>query len=169
MTTAKPPANTASLIVFGLDPDKNPVAGTFPAEMKDIIAKAAASLNLVCIAVEGPDLVQVNGQLPVGKILAAGRATVPIVKPALYERLLAAIPRAKKPKGVCLPKPPASWRDIAVGHHVLAMDNLGSDSWYEAVVLEQPDAETFKLRFRDYPEEGLVVRRRDQLGLMPRT
>jgi hypothetical protein len=38
--------------------------------------------------------------------------------------------------------------------------------WYEAVVLEQLGADEFKLRFRDYPEEGTPVCRRNQLALL---
>ena len=38
--------------------------------------------------------------------------------------------------------------------------------WYEAVVLEKLGDDELKLRFRDYPEEGTLVRRRNQLALL---
>jgi hypothetical protein len=49
---------------------------------------------------------------------------------------------------------------------VLAENWEPKTGWYEAVVLEQVGADELKLRFRDYPEEGTLVRRRNQLALM---
>ena len=70
-------------------------------------------------------------------------------------------PPATKPK-----RPPASWAEIDVGDLVLAENWEPKTGWYEAVVLEQIGADELKLRFRDYPEEGTLVRRRNQLALL---
>ena len=63
-------------------------------------------------------------------------------------------------------RPPASWAEIDVGDLVLAENWEPKTGWYEAVVLEQIGADELKLRFRDYPEEGTLVRRRNQLALL---
>jgi hypothetical protein len=61
---------------------------------------------------------------------------------------------------------PATWAEIDVGDLVLAENWEPKTGWYEAVVLEQIGADELKLRFRDYPEEGTLVRRRNQLALL---
>ena len=85
----------------------------------------------------------------------AGKALLPVVGPKHQST-------ASEPK-----RPPAGWSEIKVGDLVLAKDARGSDGWFEAHVIEQLGDDQFRLRFRDYPEEGTVVRRRDQLALLP--
>lgn len=62
---------------------------------------------------------------------------------------------------------PTTWKDIEVGHLVLAEDWEPNNGWYEAVVIERLADDRLKLRFRDYPEEGERILRRDQLALLP--
>ncbi|HEX3871387.1 MAG TPA: hypothetical protein VHV77_13170, partial [Pirellulales bacterium] len=64
-------------------------------------------------------------------------------------------------------RPTAAWSEIGVGNLVLAKDAGLNDGWFEAHVLEHLGDDQFRLRFRDFPEEGTVVRRRDQLALLP--
>jgi hypothetical protein len=61
----------------------------------------------------------------------------------------------------------ATWAEIEVGDLVLAENWEPESGWYEAVVLEKLGADEFRLQFRDYPEEGTLARRRNQLGLLP--
>jgi hypothetical protein len=92
--------------------------------------------------------------LPVGAILAAGRATVPVVSKALFDKLLALRPTSANPPRSDAPaaaslqpptsasnqpqpkRPPASWAEIDVGGLVLAENWEPETGWYEAVVLE---------------------------------
>lgn len=122
--------------------------------------------------------------MPVGAILAAGRAIVPVVSKVLYEKLFALRPTsADPPRGdapaAASPQPPAtagyqprpkrsptSWAEIEAGDLVLVENWEPETGWYEAVVLEKLGDDEFKLRFRDYPEEGTLVRRRNQLALV---
>lgn len=159
--------DTGCWIVYGLDLEEKPVAAKFPISQKDLVQKAAASLTLKCLAAEKPALAKVADQLPEGKILAAGRATVPRVSSALYQTLLAALPPALQLVPNRLLDHPASWKDICQGNLVLARDTYDTEAWYEAVILEQVDTDGFKLRFRDYPEEGIIERRRNELALLP--
>ena len=84
-----------------------------------------------------------------------------IVSPATLRRMLAYARQARQPK-----RPPASWAEIDVGDLVLVENWEPETGWYEAVVLEKLGDDEFKLRFRDYPEEGTLVRRRNQLALL---
>ena len=122
--------------------------------------------------------------MPVGAILAEGRAIVPVVSKALYEKLLMLRPTSTDPPRGDAPaavaplrptsasnqppskRPPASWAEIEVGDLVLVENWEPETGWYEAVVLEKLGDDEFKLRFRDYPEEGTLVRRRNQLALV---
>ena len=61
---------------------------------------------------------------------------------------------------------PTTWAEIDVGDLVLAENWDPETGWFEAVILEQVGDYELKLRFRDYPEEGTLVRRRNQLALL---
>ena len=59
------------------------------------------------------------------------------------------------------------WAALAVGDVVLARDydrDGESVGWWEAVVLAPADGDAFTLGWRDYPEQGLVRRRRAELA-----
>ena len=174
------------VVVYGLDEQRRARAGKFPPEQATEACKQATVLNLVCKPLEGPKLVTSATTLPAGDLTKSGLEIVPPVSRAIYERLLSAVAtssqatggpsKGRKPEAVgegpAAPAPrPATWQDIAAGAFVLAQDDeatVGSDDgWFEAHVLEAAGDDQFKLRFRDYPEEGVVVRRRNQLALLP--
>jgi hypothetical protein len=184
MTDAKSHPTAPAIVLFGLDGRGRPLAASFAADQTALALKAATSLKLQTLKIETAEQADLAKQLPVGAILAAGRATVPLVSKALYEKLLALRPTsADPPRGdapaAASPQPPASasnqprpkrsptsWAEIDVGDLVLVENWEPETGWYEAVVLEQIGADELKLRFRDYPEEGTLVRRRKQLPLM---
>jgi hypothetical protein len=59
------------------------------------------------------------------------------------------------------------WASIVVGDVVLARDydrDSESVGWWEAVVLAPDDGDSFTLGWRDYPEQGLVRRKRSELA-----
>jgi hypothetical protein len=184
MTNAKSHPTAPAIVLFGLDGQGRPLAASFAADQTALALKAATSLKLQTLRVETAEQTDLAKRLPVGAILAAGRATVPLVSKALYEKLLALRPTSANPPGSDAPaavapqppasasnqpqpkRPPASWAEIDVGDLVLAENWEPKTGWYEAVVLEQIGADELKLRFRDYPEEGTLVRRRNQLALL---
>ena len=171
-------------MLFGLDGQGRPLAATFVADQTALALKAATSLKLQTLKIETAEQIDLAKQLPVGAILAAGRATVPLVSKALFDKLVALrptsanTPRSDAPAAAApqppaaasdqpRPKqPPASWAEIDVGDLVLVENWEPETGWYEAVVLEKLGDDELKLRFRDYPEEGTLVRRRNQLALM---
>jgi hypothetical protein len=185
MTNAKSHPGAPAIVLFGLDGQGRPLAATFAADQTALALKAATSLKLQTLKVETAEQTDLAKQLPVGAILAAGRATVPLVSKALYEKLLALRPTSANPPGGDVlaavaplrpasasnqPQPkrsPASWAEIDVGDLVLVENWEPETGWYEAVVLEKLGDNEFNLRFRDYPEEGTLMRRRNQLALLP--
>jgi hypothetical protein len=184
MTNAKSHPAPPAIVLFGLDGQGRPLAASFAADQTALALKAATSLKLQTLKIETAEQADLAKQLPVGAILAAGRATVPVVNKSLYDKLLALRPTsADPPKGDApaaavpqlpasasnQPRPtrsPASWAEIDVGDLVLVENWEPQTGWYEAVVLEKLGDDEFKLRFRDYPEEGTLVRRRNQLALL---
>ena len=181
-TTSHPAA--PAIVLFGLDGQGRPLAATFVADQTALALKAAISLKLQTLKIETAEQIDLAKQLPVGAILAAGRATVPMVSKALFDKLVAQrptsanTPRSDAPAAAA-PQPPAaasdqprpkqpptSWAEIDVGDLVLVENWELETGWYEAVVLEKLGDDELKLRFRDYPEEGTLVRRRNQLALM---
>jgi hypothetical protein len=184
MTDAKSHPAAPAIVLFGLDGRGRPLAASFAPDQTALALKAATSLKLQTLKIETAEQADLAKQLPVGAILAAGRATVPLVSKALYEKLLALRPTSANPPGgdvlaAAAPQPsatasnqlqpkrsPTSWAEIDVGDLVLAENWEPKTGWYEAVVLEKLDDDELKLQFRDYPEEGTLVRRRNQLALM---
>ena len=184
MTDAKSHPAAPALVLFGLDGQGRPLAATFAADQTALALKAATSLKLQTLKIETAERTDLAKQLPVGAILAAGRATVPLVRKALFDKLLALRPTSANPPRSDAPaaaspqppatasnqlqpkRPPATWAEIDVGDLVLAENWEPETGWYEAVVLEKLGADELKLRFRDYPEEGTLVRRRNQLALL---
>ena len=63
---------------------------------------------------------------------------------------------------------PADWDGITVGSLVLASEGP-MEGWFEAVAVEQRGDDLFVLRWRDWPDQPQIVRRRDHLGLLPPT
>lgn len=66
-------------------------------------------------------------------------------------------------------RPPVAtgWDSITVGSLVLAPDEGQDAGWWEAVVEEQRNEHTFVLRWYAWPDEDPIIRRRDNLALLP--
>jgi hypothetical protein len=134
--TMSQPAAPA-IVLFGLDGQGRPLAASFVADQIALALKAATSLKLQTLKVETADQVDLAKQLPVGAILAAGRATVPLVSKALFDKLLALKPTSADPPSGDVPatagpqppasasnqpqpkRPPTSWAEIEAGDLVL--------------------------------------------------
>jgi hypothetical protein len=59
---------------------------------------------------------------------------------------------------------PRTWEDIKVGSLVIAHESH-EDGWWEAIVTSLTDT-TLTLKWRDYPRQPIVTRRRDQIALL---
>lgn len=172
------------IVVFGLDKDRKPRAGTFPAELAAVAAERGKSLNLVVSPIEGPTITALAKELKAGDLGKEGYEFIPTVIRAAYERLLVATgvvgskaptqdrkakgsPSTTKDSVSSPPKLPASWPEIDVGFMVLCEDPTPGDGWFEAHVVEKVGPDLFRLTYRDYPGEGVQTRQRNQLALLP--
>ena len=192
MTKPKSATSPPVLILYGLDTDGRPRAAGFNAAQADLAKKAAESLELQVLRIETAEQIELARQVPSGEIsgarprerargsqgavrqaaglgppdsgpsqAAASAAEVDAVPSATTTDNSGPASKAPPPK-----QPPTTWAEIDVGDLVLAENWDPETGWYEAVVLEQVGDDEFKLRFRDYPEEGTLVRRRNQLALL---
>ncbi|MGA3342866.1 MAG: hypothetical protein ABSD11_20315 [Methylocella sp.] len=193
MTKPKSATSPPVLVLYGLDADGRPRAAAFNAVQADLAKKAAESLELQVLRIQTAEQLELARQVPSGEILAPGRGNVPVVRKELFDKLLALVPTPDSgpsqeaasaaevdavpsatttdnsgPASKAPPprQPPTTWAEIDVGDLVLAENWDPETGWYEAVVLEQIGDDELKLRFRDYPEEGTLVRRRNQLALL---
>lgn len=174
---------TPVLVLYGRDAGGKPHAATFRADEVDEARAAAASMGLKSAALEGGAASHLAGKLPVGKVFTSGKAFVPFVKGALYVDLVNALgtvdptppdPEAELAHETRAPslydfsgyKLPTDWGDIHLGHTVLAIVEPG-EGWWEAFVVEVKEKDLFVLRWRDWPEDPLFVRRAHQLALLP--
>jgi hypothetical protein len=72
---------------------------------------------------------------------------------------------AKPPGKAAAAKQPTDWREIDIGHLVLAKDAGRWRSWWEAIPTEKTGDE-FKLRWRDEPDLPPFTRSRFDLALI---
>jgi hypothetical protein len=168
MTSGK--AAPVAVVMFGMDDQRRPRAGTFPPAQAEEAAKRAKSVWLMCKPLDTPQLVRMAATLQAGDLGKVGAACVPVVLGPTYERVLAAT-------GVTTPvaaaaalrhtKIPSTWAEIDVGALVLVADDEPGDGWFEAIVLEKASEHIFKLRYRDYPDWPELICNRNQLALHP--
>ncbi len=175
-------------VVLGRDAQGKPHAARFPDADAERAAKAADLMGYRAVRVEEPPLRGLAANLPLGKVYATGRAFVPFVGPAVFDKLASLIeadestasaageaaaapkPDASPASAAPEPKPatsdgprprfmPRNWDEIGPGSVVLAHYEPAG-SWWEAVVyLDMGDS--FRLTWRDSANEPAIVRRRD--------
>ena len=116
------------VVVFGLDKERRPRAGTFPAELAPAAAERAKTLNLVVKSIEGPTIGALAKDLKVGDLAKEGFEFIPTVIRAAYERLLVAtgVVGSKAPtagaKGQGKPSCGQGWRITTEAARVMARD-----------------------------------------------
>ena len=100
-TDNAPPA----LVVYGLDESGKPHASLFAATDVDLAEKAAGLMSMCAFRLTEPDHLTTVAGLPQGRVFASGKAFVPFVKRALYDRLTA-LGGAPEPKPMSRPADP---------------------------------------------------------------
>ncbi len=157
--SAKANAKTApAVVVFGKDEEGKARAARFKPDDAERAIKAAASMKMRVLKVNGAEAETLAGQLPLGRIYASGIGFVPPVQEVYLQRL----EELAEPKAA--PGLPKDWDAIDVGHLVLAQDPE-YDAWYPAIVTAK-DKDTVTLRFRDWPAQAPVTRHRLSLALL---
>ncbi|MDF2598983.1 MAG: hypothetical protein K0Q54_1806 [Methylobacterium brachiatum] len=182
---------TPALIVFGPDKDGKPHASWFTEPDAALATKAAGVMNMRTLLLRTEAHRTLAAELPQGRVFASGRAFVPFVKKSLYDRLSASAGPAEAPETatgetVALasatatgdtgdqtstatatgePRYPRSWVGVAIGSLVLITEG-DQDGWYEAEVIEAKTGGIYTLRWRDWPDLPLLVRRREHMALL---
>jgi hypothetical protein len=169
------------LVVLGVDVEHKPHASRFEQRDAPFVQRAAELMgfHVICVAPDNNELHAVAAGLPLGKIFATGRAFVPFVGRAAFDKLATLVeggvtvePRAAPPPvypmaamstADAADTANALWAKIEVGTVVLAAADpeLYGASWWEAVVVAI-DGDDLTLRWVEDPtEEPFGVPRRD--------
>jgi hypothetical protein len=178
-------------LILGRDDSNRPHAAWFMPEQLEQAESAANAMGMFFVNVgENQDLAAIATKLPKGKLFDSGKAFVPFIGGATFDKLLPFAPPAAaehkepKPKAPKPPKvaaaaddpatPPAprpgidlpkDWSAIKVGSVVLASETK-DEGWFEAKVVEAKPNDVFILRWSDYPDYEPFVRHRERLALM---
>lgn len=169
-----PAAARPPLIVLGFDEQQKPCGARFIDAKPELVAKAAALMDLGVYKATSPEVAEIANKLPVGRLYANGRGFVPNVRQQLYSDLvvmLAAEPeqgalgspqnKASMPAALGLPQ---SWTEIAPGHLVIAQESLAY-GWWPAIVIAV-NGDMLTLRYRDYQQLPKFFRHRSAVALM---
>jgi hypothetical protein len=184
------PNGSASLIVFGLDGSGKPHASAFGPPDTDLARKAANMMGMAALSAATDELRGLAAQLPKGRVFASGRAFVPFVKPTVFDRLIRLLPQgidslpaaeaAHEPaRGADDPQDDQDaatgdaaatdfidWSQIKPGHLVLATEGGDGKGWFEAQVVEIRAGSLLVLRWRDWPDLPVIVRRPEHVALL---
>jgi hypothetical protein len=185
-----PPAVPAVLIYAKPADAKVPHAAWFGTTVKATAMLGAKRQDYTALEFAEPYIDLVKAAVPQGELSPAGKVTLPGVKRDVLERLLANLAGApvespdgsgKLPPGTvpifvgssddiptqAVPVDPL-WAGLAVNMVVLTadFDSQGiPQGWWEALIVTI-EGEVFTLRFRDYPRQPLVHRKRDEIAIM---
>ena len=177
--------------MFGADKDGKPHASWFAETDTALATKAARVMNMRTLPLSSEAHRTLAAELPQGRVFASGRAFVPFVKKGVYDRLSALAGRLsarqqRQAKRLCRglttatgdagdqtstatatgeARYPRSWASVAIGSLVLISEGE-QDGWYEAEVIEAKAGGIYTLRWRDWPDLPLLVRRREHMALL---
>lgn len=166
------------LYLYGLDEAGKPRGARF-AESRDDIVKAANALGCLSVLNPPPAFAELGVKLPLGRIYSSGKAFVPNIRTALFDKLVEAgkalgLEAPQRPLAsatnapVAVEKPthglPSDWKSIEVGQLVLVQETL-ADGWWEAETLER-DGDIVTVRYRDYPKYPVMKRHVSAVALL---
>jgi len=164
------------LVILGIDSDGKPHAAVFAQADEAVVHKAAQAMGVRCGVAKDDKSRALARKLPEGKIFAAGKALVPLVKQAVYDQLLQLLVFVDAPGATIPPdnggqtasaSPLTRWEDIKVGSVVLCQDDGAEPAWWESVVIAVgKDEELLTLRWRDYPKLKTFAYKRHEVSLL---
>lgn len=172
-----------ALVVFGTDRSKKRHASRFPAALATKAQEAARSMGLRALRIVTDEQRQIAIKLPKGNFSPKGRTVVPLVKSALYEKLLAiagpagdsdkpstpvpepiAVDPKATPSGESKSNATAGWPNFMKGSIVLATENE-AEGWFPCVV-QHVDAEVLTLRWQGWPDLPKISRKITQVATL---
>jgi hypothetical protein len=163
------------IVVLGVDVDHRPHASRFDERDAPFVERAAELMgfHVIRVAPDNMELYGVAAGLPLGKIFATGRAFVPFVNRARFDKLAALVegeaPVYRMAEMVTIDALNTAnelWAKIEVGTIVLAAadPDLYGPSWWEAVVVAV-DGDDLTLRWMEDPTELPFEVSRREVGL----
>ncbi len=178
------PAPAPDLILFGIPRGgRRAVGARFPTAEAGVARWIARHQGLSVAAANTEALAQLAARLPEWRLKPDGSPLLTILTDALWEELRAVAGPEAKPmdhqpaaaeggatEGATATRRALAeqlWASIVAGDVILAKDfDRDGDfvGWWEAVVLAPAEGDAFTLGWRDYPEQGLVRRRRAELA-----
>jgi hypothetical protein len=189
MTSNQELQASPAIAVFGTDESGKPHASSFSEADAELAEKAARLMGMQVLRLATDEQRQLAAKLPAGRVFASGRAFVPFVQAGVYEALRAfAGPASHSPAGDPssarkgkpeaapahsgaspteaagagerdAPKQPPGAIDIGTVVLALTEPTMG---WWEAVVIKAK-GDVLTLKWRDYPDEPQIVRRRHKV------
>ncbi|ESX09917.1 hypothetical protein X768_16625 [Mesorhizobium sp. LSJC265A00] len=180
------------MIVLGLDEGGKAHASWFDEAETNLAEKAAGIMGMAALRASTDELRDLAGKLPHGKVFASGKAFVPFVKAATFDIIADHLPKSyvwpvRAAKSVAAkPKPakkaatagaaqttdpnegltvPDGWDKIVFGSLVLACEDP-ADGWFHAHVIQVSAEGLFTLKWRDFPDWPVIVRRTHHLALL---
>jgi hypothetical protein len=176
-SVAAKPAKTRSkvFVILGFDERLKPRGARYSDPNEEQLIKAATEMNLNLYELRTADLISWADTLPVGKLPATGRTSVPEISQTVYSEIAVgiaeeadAVPRGKIDDPLPAQKgPPENWDVIDTGHIVIAQESP-EYGWAEAIVLNRKDG-LLTLRYRDYPKLPKFYRRDTAVALLKQT
>jgi hypothetical protein len=173
------------LVVLGVDIDGKPHASRFPESDALIVTRAAQMMgfHVVRVAADNAELRAIAKSLPLGKVFRTGRAFVPFVARAAFDKLATLVEggigkRSGRTQGARQPPsayPVAAmfdadaaktadtlWSKIEIGAVVLASQpHIYGEGWWESIVVAV-NGDRLTLRWTDTPaEKPFYAARRD--------
>ena len=97
-------AGPSTRILIGIDDRGRPHASRFDAVDQQAITSAADAMGFTVLAVSSEAMAELAAKLPTGKLFASGKAFVPFVGQALFDRLVAYLPISARPLKPALSK-----------------------------------------------------------------
>jgi hypothetical protein len=189
-------ATAAAVIVFGRDDARKPHASQFTSDDAALAEKAAGLMGMRVLRVTKDEVATVAARLPAGRIFESGKAFVPYVSVKTFTDLEAAAGQAgpgeliePPPSGAAeatggdpgteaagasssasepasgAVRRPRDWDDIREGSVVLATTGP-MEGWFECIVVSQDAQDSYLLRWKDWPAEPRIVRRRADMALL---
>lgn len=150
------------IVVLAGNADGRPRASAFAGEDVDAAVIAAHAQQFSVVVPHTEELIALAGEIPAGRVTAAGKVSCAFVKQETYDKFAAligsehevvaasgdAVENAEAGAAAAQADP---WSEIAAGSVVLA--TIGrDDGWWEAVVLAtDPSGERLTLSWRDWP------------------
>ena len=173
------------LVVLGLDIDGKPHASRFAEHDAPLLTRAAEMMGFHVIRVppDNEELYRLAEGLPLGKIFATGRAFVPFVARATFDKLGALVeggvtieqratsgarpvyPLADMFTTDAVNTADALWAKVEIGTVVLAeQPDVWGPGWWESIVVAV-DGDNLMLRWMDTPADKPFPAKRREVAL----